>query len=213
MQLHEKYRPKTWPEVVGQPKAVRVLTALREHSGFAGRSYWVSGASGTGKTTVAHLIASEIADKWFIEELDAGDLTPARIRTIEESWGTYSTGKGGRAYIVNEAHGLRRDTVKQLLITLERVPSHVAVLFTTTTDGELQLFEATDDAGPLLSRCIVVPLTNQGLAKAFGAMVKRHAEMEGLDGQPIARYVSLAQKCRNNARAMYQAIEAGAMLA
>ena len=74
MQLHEKYRPRTWADVVGQAKAVRVLTALRDRSGFAGRSFWISGQSGTGKTTVARLIAAEVADDWMTDELDASDL-------------------------------------------------------------------------------------------------------------------------------------------
>lgn len=56
--LYEQYRPRSWSEVVGQDKALGQLEALRSRGGLAGRAYWVSGQSGTGKTTLARLIAS-----------------------------------------------------------------------------------------------------------------------------------------------------------
>jgi DNA polymerase III gamma/tau subunit len=57
MQLHEQYRPRDWSDVVGQDKAIAKIDALRNR-GLAGRAFWISGSSGTGKTTVARLIAA-----------------------------------------------------------------------------------------------------------------------------------------------------------
>ena len=213
MQLHEKYRPTDWPDVVGQSKAVRVLTSLRDRSGFTGRAYWLAGASGIGKTTIARLIAADVADDWMIEELDAGELTPARLRALETTMHLCAPGKGGRAFLVNEAHGMRKDTIRQLLVILERLPPHIVIIFTTTRDGQDALFDDCDDASPLLSRCVNVPLTNQGLASAFAARAREITHAEGLDGQPEAKYLALARTHRNNMRAMLTAIEAGAMLA
>jgi DNA polymerase-3 subunit gamma/tau len=211
--LYEKYRPQTFAEVLGQDKAIRQIQ-FAGRTGFGGKAFWLSGPSGTGKTTLARIIGRQIADDFCIEEYDCADkLTAEELRKIDDQIGMYGWGKGGRAYIINESHGLRAPIVRQLLGLLERIPSHVVIIFTTTTDG-LALFEdAQTDASPLLSRCVEVRLTSQGLCRPFAARVKQIAEAEGLDGQPIARYEQLARDTRNNLRRMLMALESGAMLA
>ena len=114
MQLHEQYRPRTWSDVIGQDKAVRTIQALAKR-GIGGRAFFVTGASGTGKTTIARLVSAEIADRFCTEELDAGALTVAALQKIESAMRLYGMGsKTGRAYIVNECQGLRVDVIRQL---------------------------------------------------------------------------------------------------
>ncbi len=209
--LYQKYRPSRLADVLGQARAVRRIEGVVKR-GLGGRCIWISGKSGIGKTTIAWILARMVADNPWIYRADADALTAERLRDIEHEIWTYGGGsKSGKVYIFDEAHGLSKLAVRRLLVLTEPLPDHVTMIFTTSQEGENQLFENCIDASPLLSRCTVLSLTNQGLARAVAPRLKEIAALEGLDGQPVGAYVKLMAACHNNVRAALQEIEAGAM--
>jgi len=210
--LAEQYRPRTLDDVIAQEKAVKQIRTL-ERRGLGGRALWITGQSGTGKTTIGRIIAESVADDFNVEEIDGSELSAEQVRAWKKESAYKAIGeKGGRAFIVNEAHRLRADTITKLLVILEEIPDHVTWIFTTTNDGQDTLFDNQLDANPLLSRCARIGLTRQGLAKPFAERAQEIARAEGLDGKPLKSYVDLLQKCRNNLRDALNRIEAGEMM-
>lgn len=223
--LVDQYRPHCWAEVVGQDKILAKLDTLRKRTGtLGGRSYFVSGSSGTGKTTIARLIADEIAPgDW--SEFDAKDLNAEAVAGIKWFLQAAMTGlfrdSLRKVWIINEVHTLRSSQITDLLTLLEPsaagkaqgLPSGCAFIFTTTTDGRDQLFEDNMDASPFLSRCVPLALSRRDLAEPFARRLLQIAQAEGLDGQPLERYMRLVRDNRLNMRACLQQIEAGELLA
>src|SRR5215813_4077820 len=105
--LAEQYRPKSWDQIVGQDRVVHRVLALRAR-GLAGRAFFISGQSGTGKTTIARLIAAEVAGELATEEVNARDVDIDFIQRMEAKFMTRALAREGeptgRAWILNEAH-------------------------------------------------------------------------------------------------------------
>jgi replication-associated recombination protein RarA len=214
MRLYEQYRPSDLSQVLGQPKAVAACQSLIARKALGGQAVWISGMSGTGKTTLARILAKAAGGtNVTTTEYDSADrVGQAELDNMTREFGLRSL-YGARVWIINEAHGLRANIIRQLLGLLERLPSDALMIFTTTKDGQADLFEDKMDAGPLLSRCLQIPLTNQGVQKAFAQRALEIARENGLDGQPLERYERLAKDCHGNMREMLQRVESGQMLA
>ena len=216
MMLHDKYRPESWADLVGQDKVVAIARRIIERPGFDRGAFFIdcagSNNSGTGKSSLAWVIAGTLADPFFITEIPGAKLDKAAVADIERTAHLYSwsTDKPYRVWIVNEAHAVTQGAVDLLLTFLETLPKHCVVIFTTTRQPDEDLLGT--DNGPLYSRCHCIRLTNQGVAEPFAERARWIADRENLNGRPLSAYVKLVRDCRNNFRAVLQRIEAGEMM-
>lgn len=219
--LYEQYRPKTFQEIVGQDRAVQTVQRIAAR-GLHGRVFWITGLSGQGKTTLARIIASVIANPLCVTEIDAQDLSLDLLRQWEtqchgKPLDTHGNGKRAYAYIVNEAHGMRTAVVNRLKTLFESDGMRNCVWVFTTTIPEAQqkaLFDDEAAGNPFLSRSIGIVLNHgKELELDFALGCQKIAQKENLDGKPITEYVRLVRECKCNMRAVLQKIESGYMLA
>lgn len=207
MNLYEQFRPRSLSEFVGQPKAHGIARSYIDRSIIGGRAFWITGPSGTGKTTLARIMGSAIADDFSTEEIgDGSELTVSDLERLADGTRCPGWGKGGRVVIINEAHGLKPQVFGQLRGILERIPHHAAWFFTTTAEDQEELFERTT-AQQVLSRCIPIPLTNQGFASAFASRLSDIARHIGIE-LAEADALKIMRDVKNNARAALQRLEA-----
>src|SRR5512141_2924528 len=166
--LYRKSRPKGWDEVIGQGHVVQTLkNAIAADR--VGHAYLFAGPRGTGKTTLARLLAKAVNclepnpknrpcnqcanckavnDNRFMDliEIDAASNTGVEdIRELRDKI-NFSPSQGKfKVYIIDEVHMLSTQAFNALLKTLEEPPPHAIFVLATT---EIHKIPAT-----VLSRC------------------------------------------------------------
>ena len=131
--LYRAYRPMDWSEVRGQPQVTDTLEKAIKNNKIA-HSYLFSGGRGTGKTSVARILAKSlgVTDK-DLYEIDAASQTGVEnIRELREAMQVMPFESPYRFYIIDEAHMLSRNAWNAFLKTLEEPPAHVIFVLATT---------------------------------------------------------------------------------
>ena len=152
--LYRTYRPQRFDEVIGQEVIIKTLQNALV-TGKITHAYLFSGPRGTGKTTVARLLAKAIncshgmnsepcneceSCKEIMEgnnpdviEIDAASNNGVdEIREIREKV-KFLPGEGRyKVYIIDEVHMLTTSAFNALLKTLEEPPKHVIFILATT---------------------------------------------------------------------------------
>jgi len=131
--LYRTYRPAKWSEVIGQDPIVEALKETVAGKRLA-HAYLFSGSRGTGKTTVARILAREAgaADEDIYEIDAASNRGIDDIRQLREHVSVMPFSSPVKVYIIDEVHMLSKDAWNALLKTLEEPPKHVIFILATT---------------------------------------------------------------------------------
>lgn len=176
--LYRKYRPQGFSDVIGQDHIVTVLSGALK-LGNVSHAYLFAGSRGTGKTSIARIIAREIGtsanDTYEIDAASNRGIDD--VRDIRESVHTYPFESKYKVYIIDEAHMLTKEAWNAFLKTLEEPPEHVVFIFATT---ELEKVPET-----VLSRCQVFQFKKPTRAE-LKAVALSIAKKEGFTLEPAS---------------------------
>lgn len=169
--LYRKYRPQDFGQVIGQEHIVQAISSAINDSKVA-HAYLLSGGRGTGKTTIARIIARELGSSPSdIYELDAASNRGINeAREIRDNMQTLPFDSKYKVYILDEVHMFTKEAWNALLKTIEEPPAHVVFILATTDIDKVP--------ETIVSRCQCYTLKKPSDA-VLADVVKNVAKKEG----------------------------------
>ncbi len=187
--FYQKYRPKTFAEVIGQSVIVQTLQNSVSGQTF-GHAYLFTGGRGLGKTTLARIMAkavncqnvkagnpcgvcdicTAIANGKFLDciEIDAASHTGVdNIRELIEHISFKPTLGKMKVFVIDEVHMLSKAAFNALLKTLEEPPAHVMFILATT-----DLEKVPETIISRVQRFDFKKMTNEDILRSLQAVVK-----------------------------------------
>lgn len=174
MSLYLKYRPSELKDVLGNDEIIMSLSHLIENPSRIPHVFLFVGPTGTGKTTLARIIASKL--NCFgndLREVDSADFRGIdTIREIRKNSQFAPMESDCRVWILDEVHRLTGDAQNALLKILEDTPSHIYFILCTTDPQKL--------LPTLVGRCSVYTtklLDEVSMMKLLRKVVKEEGEL------------------------------------
>jgi DNA polymerase-3 subunit gamma/tau len=135
MSLANKYRPTKLSDVIGQNTVVTALSNQLENNTVS-QALLFCGPAGTGKTTVARIIANSLNAE--IHELDAASNNGIdNVRMMQEQAKAKSITNENKVFILDEFHAMSGASFQALLKVLEEPPKNVYFILCTTETNKI----------------------------------------------------------------------------